>query len=57
MPGVARSGAAIQNVRLIEIAIGMVERLLDFLAVVAAVWSAYWINAAWREGRAGTIHE
>ena len=41
---------AADNVHRVEFAIGLVERLLDFLAVVAAVWSAYWIDAAWREG-------
>ena len=46
----ARPGAATDNLRRVEIAIGLMERLLDFLAVVAAVWSAYWIHDAWREG-------
>jgi len=38
------------RVRRVEIVIGVVERLLDFLAVVAAVWAAYWINSSWRGG-------
>ncbi len=46
----AWAGAATDNLRRVEIAIGLIERLLDFLAVVAAVWSAYWIPAVWREG-------
>jgi exopolysaccharide biosynthesis polyprenyl glycosylphosphotransferase len=46
----AQARAVTENARLVEIAMGMVERLLDFLAVVAAVWSAYWISAASRNG-------
>ncbi len=46
----ARTGIATENVRHVEIAVGLAERLLDFLAVVAAVWASYWIHAAWREG-------
>jgi hypothetical protein len=44
--GDARTGVAAETVRHVEIAIGLMERLLDFGAVVAAVWSAYWIHAA-----------
>jgi hypothetical protein len=46
----ARSGAAAETVRRLEVVIGLAERLLDFLAVIAAVWSSYWVHAAWREG-------
>jgi len=46
----ARTGAATDAVRHMEFAIGLAERLLDFLAVVAAVWSAYWIHVAWHDG-------
>jgi exopolysaccharide biosynthesis polyprenyl glycosylphosphotransferase len=45
-----RIAMAADNVRRVEFAIGLVERALDFLAVVAAVWSAYRIDAAWRDG-------
>jgi exopolysaccharide biosynthesis polyprenyl glycosylphosphotransferase len=47
------SGVAIETVRRVEIAIGLLERLLDSLAVVAAVWTAHWM-ATWREG--GNAH-
>jgi exopolysaccharide biosynthesis polyprenyl glycosylphosphotransferase len=50
VPSDGKTGAAADNVRRVEIAIGVLERLLDFMAVVAAVWSAYWIHVAWREG-------
>jgi exopolysaccharide biosynthesis polyprenyl glycosylphosphotransferase len=46
----ARPVASAESAHRVEIAISLVERILDFLAVVGAVWSAYWIHAAWREG-------
>jgi exopolysaccharide biosynthesis polyprenyl glycosylphosphotransferase len=48
--GDVRSGVSTNTIRHLEVAIGLVERLLDFAATFAAVWSAYWIHAAWREG-------
>jgi exopolysaccharide biosynthesis polyprenyl glycosylphosphotransferase len=44
----AQSGVPADTIRQIETAIGLAERLLDFAAALAAVWSAYWIHAAWR---------
>ena len=46
----AREGLALDSIRRVEIAIGLAERTLDFLAVMAAVCLACWIHAAWREG-------
>lgn len=40
-------GATADAARWAEIAISLAERLLDFVAVAAAVWSSYWIQAAW----------
>ncbi len=45
-----QTAVATENLRRVEIAIGLAERLLDFLAVVVGVWCSYWIHAAWREG-------
>ncbi len=49
VPSDGQTAAAADNVHRVEVAIGVLERLLDFMAVVAAVWSAYWIHAAWRD--------
>src|SRR5271169_3160047 len=44
----SQTGAAGENVRRVELAIGLIERLLDFVSVMAGVCSACWIEAAWR---------
>jgi len=45
----ARDERTYDNVRRAELAFGLVERLLDFVVVMAAVGSAYWIHSIWRE--------
>lgn len=50
----AQTGATVENVRRVEFAVGLIERLLDFVAVMAGVCSAYWIDVAWN-GRARVV--
>jgi exopolysaccharide biosynthesis polyprenyl glycosylphosphotransferase len=45
-----RRGATADAARAVEITISLAERLLDFVAVAAAVWSSYRVPAAWRPG-------
>lgn len=44
----ARSGPSADAIRGFELAAGAFERMMDFCAVVAAIWLAYWIHATWR---------
>ena len=47
--GEAPAGIRLGGVCRFDVAIGAIERLMDFLAVVAGVWGSYWVHAAWRE--------
>ena len=47
--GEARTGARIDALGRFDAVIGAIERLMDFLAVVAGVWASNWAHAAWRE--------
>jgi exopolysaccharide biosynthesis polyprenyl glycosylphosphotransferase len=50
----AQTDSATENIRRMELAINLVERLLDFVFLMAGVCSAYWIDAAWH-GRTRVI--
>jgi exopolysaccharide biosynthesis polyprenyl glycosylphosphotransferase len=49
-PATAGVDAAADGTRRAEFAISLVERVLDFMAVLAAVWLACWSQALWHEG-------
>jgi exopolysaccharide biosynthesis polyprenyl glycosylphosphotransferase len=48
--GVTGLAGPANALRRAEFAITLVERLLDFAAVIAAVWTAYWLPATWYGG-------